>query len=327
MRIFTFRTTIIGLIMLFVFGIFVLINSESSAVPQGNGSIFLPEPINILLLVSDQVSSNTDSIMVVNYKPKSSQISILSIPRDTKVLIDNKYCKINSAFWRGKTNGKIKDGVDQVVTCINQLINLKINYYAILNLNCVEKVVDELGGVDYNIPFDMKYTALSQNLHIDLKKGFQHLDGNKVIQLLRFRHPNGTLTRQILNKMKGYDGGDATRVDNNQKFLKEFFKQKMKPELFLNFSTISNVLKIIIENTETNLTLNDCLKYAKSAVSLTKGKINTYRLLGVDEKPQWFYVFNNTFMNNTTKKIVDSQNIINKYFGLVDVVESPTPTK
>jgi len=314
-----FRITIIGLLFLFVLGLNSMNLLGTSIVVPPDIEIYVPKPINILLLVSDQVSSNTDSIMVVNYKPVSAQISILSIPRDTKVKIDNEYRKINSAFWRGKGDGNTKAGIAQVVDCINQLFKIDIKYYAVLNLKCVRMVVNELGGVDYNIPFDMKYTARSQHLYIDLKKGFQHLDGSKVLQLMRFRHPNGTLTREVLNNMKGYDGGDATRVDNNQKFIKEFFKQKAKPEILLDIKRINRVLQIIVKNTETNLKFTDLIKYSKSAAGLASGKMNAFRLLGVDERPEWYYVFNNTFMNNSNRTHVDAKKIITKYFGLNEI--------
>ena len=58
-------------------------------------------PINVLVLGGDKVNLNTDTMMLVNFNPSSSKLSILSIPRDTRVIIDGKRAKINAAYPKG----------------------------------------------------------------------------------------------------------------------------------------------------------------------------------------------------------------------------------
>jgi len=309
----TLRITIIGFLLLSISGFYLLYNPINGSSIESPLSI--PPAINVLLMVTDQVSGCTDSMMVVNINPKSSRASILSIPRDTEVTVDGDSFKINAAYSIGKLAGDSTDGINLVKKCISQLIDVKIDYYAVMKLDCISSVVDELDGVTYDVPFDMKYTALSQHLFIDIKKGEQLMNGDKVIQLLRFRHPNGPLTQSVLNSMKGYDGGDTTRQDNNQKFMKEFFKQKATPQYFLNLNKMKNILNIIVSNTVTDLTFKTALSYAKVSKCFAKSSLNAFRMR-LDELPGYSYKFNNTVLDNSHNKIIDAKKVIKKYFGV-----------
>lgn len=304
-----FFLTITSLLILFSLGCYhlFLITKADTGTEKNKSKLFdiyIPKPVNILLMVKDRFSSNTDTFMLVNYKPLSAQINILSIPRDTKVLIDGRYAKINSAYWRGGENGG-----QYAIDAVKQLIDVDIDHYVVLELDVIPKVVDALGGVEYDVPIDMEYRDRSQNLYINIKKGKQHLNGNQVEHLLRYRHPNkGKYPEGFFQH---YDGGDLTRIDNQQKFFLEFFRQKAKFKYFLK---VNDVLNIILQNTDTDLALNDCLKLTAKANLLSKGKLNTFRILGTDEKPYWYYVFNGQIKNNKTKAVLDADKVIKKYF-------------
>lgn len=112
-----------------------------------------------------------------------------------------------------------------------------------------------LGGVYFDVPVDMKYDDPSQNLHINLKKGYQLLDGDKVEQLLRFRKPNGDRYTKELKEF--YDGSDIKRTEMQMKFIKEFIKQKLKVQ---NIPKLNPVLNYAFQNVITNMTLSDALK-------------------------------------------------------------------
>ena len=146
------------------------------------------EPIYILLLGEnkDLGQTLTDTIMCIGYNPKEQKAFMISIPRDTfvgKSLYTAKpQDKINS-FFNEKNPQKILDKV-------NELTGLNIEYYVIVNNKGLINLVDLLGGVEFDVPIDMKYDDVTQDLHINLKAGLQVLDGEKAEQLLRFRHNN-----------------------------------------------------------------------------------------------------------------------------------------
>ena len=100
--------SVLLLVFLFFAGSFILTNMDTLV--NGNGifaSVFsmfksTNEPVNILILGGDKVNKNTDTIMLVNYNPKTAKINLLSIPRDTKVKVKGSSLpKINSAYPAG----------------------------------------------------------------------------------------------------------------------------------------------------------------------------------------------------------------------------------
>ncbi|MEI6603086.1 MAG: LCP family protein [Clostridia bacterium] len=324
----TFRITLIALILLFAFGLNNLNILGPSIIASPDGPIYVPKPINVLILVSDKVDDRsgelTDSIMILNYKPATSQISMLSIPRDTRVMLDGEYHKINSVYAH---RTRPDDGIALLKDCIHQLVDVHIDYYAVLKIGCIKKIVDELDGVWYNVPCRMKYSTW-----INLKKGEQKLNGSKVVQLLRFRKPDAA-PGHLLPDEDQYRLADCEiyldgtqRVRTLQNFLAEFIKQKAKKEILLDVRKVTKLLQITIDNSETNLRFSDLIKYAKSASGLSKSKLNAFRLNGIDEPGFWYFVYDQTLINNTTKKVYDAKKVIQKYFGLEVITPSPIPT-
>jgi len=203
------------------------------------------EPFNILVLGGDKVAHNSDTMMLVNFDPATVKINIMSIPRDTKVIIENKERKINYAYPHG--------GIDLAVKTVSELLDVNIKYYVFVDTNAFVKIIDLLGGVEYYIPADMDYDDPTQNLHIHLKKGLQVLDGKKAEQFVRFRHPN-KWTKEI---RKYYDGSDLKRIEAQQAFLKELIKQKLNIQYL---PKLNSILNVAFESVETNFTLSEVIK-------------------------------------------------------------------
>ena len=150
------------------------------------------KPIYVLLLGEnkDLGQTLTDTIMCLGYNPKEQRAFIVSIPRDTFIgkSLGNARAqdKINSIYSE-KNPKKMLDKV-------NELTGLDIEYYVTINNKALIKLVDIIGGVEFDVPIDMNYDDKSQNLHIHLKKGVQIIDGKKAEMLLRFRHNNNGTT-------------------------------------------------------------------------------------------------------------------------------------
>src|SRR5699024_11040122 len=129
----------------------------------------------------------TDTIIVASYNPNTQKATLLSIPRDTYTGKNPSKAtpsdKINELYSYTK-------GPEATLKLINEITGLNINHYAVIKTEALIKLVDAIGGVDFNVPIDMDYDDETQELHIHLKAGQQHLNSDQAEQLVRFRHNN-----------------------------------------------------------------------------------------------------------------------------------------
>jgi len=124
----------------------------------------------------------SDTMLVASLDPVKKKISVFSILRDTYVSIpDHGTQRINSA---------IRYGPNTAMQTVSDLLGIPIQYYVYTDFQGFIKLVDAVGGVDYEVEKDMVYKTIADGpeYDIDLKKGYQHLDGNKALQYVRFRH-------------------------------------------------------------------------------------------------------------------------------------------
>ena len=142
------------------------------------------EPIQFLLLgVSTDLGGKiTDTIMVATYNPKNQTASLLSIPRDTYTGKDHSQGRPNE-----KINALYTKGIDKIREKVNELTGLDLKYYMVVDNEALIKLVDVIGGVEFDVPTNMNYHDDTQGLSIELSKGVQVLDGDHAEQLLRFR--------------------------------------------------------------------------------------------------------------------------------------------
>lgn len=147
------------------------------------------ERVNILLLGGDTRGlgehevPRSDSMMVASIDPVTKTARIFSILRDTYVDIPGHGSdRINTALAIG--------GPELAMKTVSEFMNLPIQYYYYVDFEGFIELIDAIGGIDYYVEKDMHYTDITdkQEYQIDLKKGMQHLDGNKALQYVRFRH-------------------------------------------------------------------------------------------------------------------------------------------
>lgn len=234
-------------------------------------------PFNLLLLGGDKVNKNTDTMMLVNFDPSTAKVSIMSIPRDTKVKIEGSYQKINYAFPHG--------GEKLAAETVSKLLGVNIKYFVFVDTSAFRKIIDLLGGVDIYVPVDMDYDDPYQNLHIHLKKGNQHLDGKKAEQFMRFRKPNGKYSKEL---EKYYDGSDIKRIDAQQNFIKEVIKQKAN---ILYLPKLNDIIDVVYKNIETNITLPEISRLIKTIPNFNVDNVKMFTLPGntIDGSP-WYYI-------------------------------------
>ena len=219
--------------------------------------------INVLLLGIDDGDSDaaadepkrTDAILVASFDPVHNEVALLSIPRDTQVVLPghSSFDKVNAAYAYG--------GVMMAQQTIANLLRIPVHYYVLLNWQGFIDVIDIIGGIEYYVEDDMNYEDPYAGLEIHIKQGYQHLDGKKAGQYIRFRND---------------ELGDIGRVQRQQRFLKA-----LASELF----SIGNVVKVpslinsIEQHVETDM---DFLTMVKTA--------NSFKVFGGDKlKAQMLY--------------------------------------
>lgn len=221
--------------------------------------------INVLLLGTDDgdsedfdkdVPKRTDAMLLVSFDPKNSQVSVLSLPRDTRVIIPGRrgHDKINAAYAYG--------GVPLAKRTVANLLQVPINHYMQVDWQGFIKVVDMLGGVDLDVEQNMDYEDPYADLKIHLKKGKQHLNGEKAGEYVRFRHD---------------EMGDIGRVERQQKFMKALAKQAF---------TVGNMVKLPViigtasEYVKTDMTFIQLVKAANCLRLFGEGGVKSASLKG-----------------------------------------------
>ena len=224
----------------------------------------LNQRINVLLLGIDDGDSEasnsepkrTDAMIVASFDPAQGKISMLSLPRDTMVILPGhtQYEKINSAYTFG--------GVTMAKQTVANLLRIPIHYYALANWQGFIEIINLIGGVDLYVDKDMHYEDPYANLKIDIKHGYQHLDGEKSGQYVRFRSD---------------ELGDIGRVQRQQKFLKALGLQMFSIE---NITKIPKILATAKEYIETDMDTVTMLKAARSFKIVSDNNIRSGMLYG-----------------------------------------------
>lgn len=235
----------------------------------------LPEIKVLILGVSTDLDSQlTDTIMVASYNPNTQKANLLSIPRDSytgkNTAKATASLKINALYNIEKTPEK-------TLKAVNEITGLDIKYYVIVKTEALIQLVDAIGGVEFNVPIDMKYDDPTQDLHIDLKAGTQKLDGEKAEQVLRFRHSNPDKNGVMTTYPSEYGNDDFGRMRTQRDFISAVLKQTLKPG---NIFKLGEILEIAHKNVETNLELSYIKDYIPYAVEFNTDNLQTATLPG-----------------------------------------------
>lgn len=244
--------------------------------------------INMLLIGVDEGGYRSDTIMLVSVDGYSGRVNILSIPRDTMIKPSGYTTqKINALIGLGREAalaGKITEPEEMLIEEIKTFTGLPIHYFMSVDFDGFKDIIDALDGVDFNVPYDMNYDDPTQNLHIHLKAGMQHLNGQSAHDFVRFRHNNGG------SAPGEYVMGDEGREYWQQEFLKELVRQKMKPQYL---SKIDDLFKVVKDNVRTNYTMKDLLNHLYLVQQIDVDNIGSYQLPGGSQyiSDLWWYIY------------------------------------
>ena len=210
---------------------------------------------NFVLLGKDVDSSNTDTIILVSFDVAQGKIGMISIPRDTAVnrTWTAETAKINYAYHNG--------GADVLMEEIQQTFGVPVDYYIHVDLKGFIALVDELEGVDIEIPLDMNYDDPVQNLHIHFSAGYQHLDGQETMEAVRYRHDNEDSPNYWSNQWYS----DVQRGEFQREVLITLAQKVIS---WGSLTKVKSFLDIFNSYVETNLSLTDMAYFAEEALKL-----------------------------------------------------------
>ncbi|WP_165000335.1 LCP family protein [Anaerophilus nitritogenes] len=229
------------------------------------------ERVNVLVVgvdAKDKKSSEkarTDTIMLASFDPDTKKVDVISIPRDTRTLIRGRkgQDKINHAHAYG--------GIDLSMKAVKDLLGVPVHYYVRINYTGVAKIIDDIGGVEVDVPINMNYydPKADPPLRINLKKGRQVLDSDKSMQFLRYRKGNNG---------GGYPDGDIGRINAQHNFLTALSDKLLSPKTIVR---LPKLLSTFTTYVDTNMPVSQMTSYAMYAKDINREDIHMVTIPGV----------------------------------------------
>ena len=203
-----------------------------------------------LLFVGVDEGGRADTIFTYEMS-EEGKATIYSIPRDTFVTENMKipYLLVQ------------ENGDEKLIEAVSEITGRPVKDYVRMDLTAVEAVIDALGGVTFTVSQDMDYDDPYQNLSIHLQAGEQTLSGKDAVGLLRYR--------------KGYPEGDLKRVEVQQAFLMELFRQKCNPAYLKEIPAVMDAIK---GHVTTNLIAEDVVKYGEELYHLKQNGMDAVEM-------------------------------------------------
>ena len=286
----------------FLIGLFITIISlniyNPSLVPNELRVISLNKRLNILVLGCDEIFEETengakiikgrsDTIIILSCDPFNNTWNILNIPRDTKIQIPGHGSeKIN---FLNSIGGPIF-----TKKCIEKLLNIHIDNYVMVNVQGLNKIIDEIGGIVVDVPQRMQYQDITAMLNINLFPGKQILNGEQAVGFVRFRHDNL---------------GDIGRIQRQQIFMRAVVKKLLDP---ITFTKLPELISIYKKTILTDLKSKEIIKIANfirnvpssnQNIAILPGEFGRYNKVG-------YWIPNQDEINKIVRKIFyDKKNL------------------
>lgn len=238
------------------------------------------DPISILLMGVENYSSGgsngrTDTMIVVTINPKKKEMKMLSIPRDTRVKISGKGImdKINHAHAYGSASDY--GGVEMAVDTIENFTDIPIDYYVKIDFQGLVDIIDDIGGVTVNVPFDFwEKNIFNNGEKIYFQKGSTHLNGEEALAYVRMR--------------KRDPHGDFGRSERQRQLIQVVVEKVTSAKTIFKIDEIAGHLG---EHVQTNLNASEIYNLQKDYTSLSSLSIDSLTLDGEGEKIEGVYYF------------------------------------
>lgn len=259
------------------------------------------DPISILFLGIDDNEgrekngqslehSRSDAMILSTFNQKKHQIRMLSIPRDTISYIPKVgyYDKITHAHAYG--------GPIAAMDSVEATMNVPVDYYARVNMKAFVEAVDELGGIYYDVPYNLNEPNSDDTGRIKIKKGYQKLNGDEALAVARTRHHDS----------------DLKRGQRQMDLIKILFK---KAQTLDSFDKLDEVINIVGKNAKHNLTKSEIKSLSRMYLS-DSVKIKKSQLEGDDDMLNGVYYY-----NPSISSIQKYSNILRTDLGLSKITD------
>lgn len=186
-----------------------------------------------ILLAGTMDEYNTDSIMMISVDSNTKQINAISIPRDTMVDVPRKNKKLNAVYG--------VSGVEELRNVVEDIAGIYTDYYVVVNVESFMKIIDLIGGVEFDVPYNMYHEDDDPQYTINLKAGLQTLNGTDALKLVRYR---------------GTAQSDIERMNMQRQFLKAVGNKVLQS---FTIKDLTKMVPVIISSIETNMSAKDML--------------------------------------------------------------------
>ncbi|HDR7137555.1 TPA: LCP family protein [Bacillus cereus] len=189
----------------------------------------------------------TDALLLATFNKDSKTVKLLSIPRDTYtyIPIEKKKDKITHAHAFGSAKNGKNGGPQASIDAVEKLMNVPVDYFVKFNFKSFIKIVDDLGGVEVDVPVEFTEQDSNDNAEaIHLEKGVQKLNGEEALALARTRHIDS----------------DAMRGQRQQLVIEAILKKLTSVG---SVTKVGNIIDDINGQFVTNLTFDDMLSFYK----------------------------------------------------------------
>ena len=208
----------------------------------------LKDPISILVMGIDDDeeralgSARTDTMILVTVNPQEDLISMISIPRDTFTYIDTEpyqgMDRINIAYTYGGDEGAIQ--------AVQDLMEIPINYFLTVDFIAFEQVINALGGIEIDVPFDIYEHYASEDYtsgELIIHEGLQTLNGEQALVFARMRKVDTDIERGKRGQLvieqtirKASEVGSITKYNNVLKAIDGHFWTDMPADTMMSIA-------------------------------------------------------------------------------------------
>lgn len=216
-----------------------------------------------LVVGRDVASGLTDTILLFTFDTNDKNLNAISLPRDTMINTSAKggsLKRINVVYNRNRGSSdlpeaqRVEKGMTALKQEVSRLTGIYPDFYVMVEWEAIGELVDALGGVYFDVPFDMNYDDPYQDLHIHQEAGYRELTGEDAMEVIRWRKNNGEPSP-----------GDVGRIQIQQDFLSAVLDKCLQPATLLKAPALAQVF---LNNVTTDLTVGNILAFAQLAVGM-----------------------------------------------------------
>lgn len=210
----------------------------------------------------DREGLHTDTNIVGMFDTVEGKLNLVNLPRDLLINIPISPKQMNQPYPASINNGG--DGISALLDAVKDILGYQVDCWAVIDIQATADIVYAIGGVYYDIPFDMDWDAPDQNppVSIHIKQGYQLLDGDDFVNAMRFRISNdGSNT---------YIGGDIERIAFQQKLLMALARQTLSLE---NIPNLTKIFEIYEKRVDTNVSVGNLAYFATEFMKLDADSI------------------------------------------------------